>query len=48
MPEGESKGTTITLRMRPDEADKIRAAAEADGLSLSAWARRALLRAASK
>lgn len=37
----------LTTDMRPDDWDACAAAAEAEGLSLSAWARRELIRAST-
>jgi hypothetical protein len=43
---GRMRARTIDVRVSPDEKETIRAAAEREGLSLSAWARMLLLRAA--
>ena len=46
--EGQALSRRIACRVRPDEEDEVRAAAEKAGMSLSEWMRQAILAAARK
>jgi predicted HicB family RNase H-like nuclease len=45
---GESRQETVTLRVRSEDAERMRMAADSAGLSFSAWARKILTEAAGK
>jgi uncharacterized protein (DUF1778 family) len=42
LPKGEAKGTLISLRLTPEERALFQASADKEGLSLSAFIRKAL------
>ncbi len=46
--EGQALSRRIACRVRPDEEDEVRAAADAAGMSLSEWMRAAIVAAARK
>ena len=48
LPPEEKRGEQLHFFVRTDEREKFDAAADRSGLSLSAWIRRALLRAAGR
>ncbi len=47
LPKGEAKGALLSVRFSTDERRTLEGAAERNGASLSEWARRTLLDAAS-
>jgi hypothetical protein len=47
-PEGEARDQVLQCRVREAELERIRAAAEAEGKSLSEWMRETLLAAANR
>ena len=44
LPANERSGAILTIRLRRSEKSALETAAKSEGLSLSEWARRALLR----
>lgn len=48
LPDGEARDRVLQCRLRSDELERLRAGAEADGLTLSDWMREQLLSAAAK
>ena len=48
LPDGEARDRVLQCRLRTDELERLRAGAEADGLTLSDWMREQLLSAATK
>jgi predicted HicB family RNase H-like nuclease len=47
LPKGEIRAAMVVVRFRPDERRRLETAAAREGSSLSPWARRILLAAAS-
>jgi len=48
MPEGERRNRVMNFRVRKDEEDRLRAAAEEEKMPLANWLRVVALRAAAK